>query len=96
MAVVNAKRRVGFDQWKKAHGGTGTEAQYEKWWNDRHVDVRDRAIGLITRIQRSGMSVNEIVARTALSAATVRKYNRGGFGKRGPLLTTYLALRGRF
>src|SRR5262245_60110357 len=89
--------RIGHNSWQRWRDPREAEKDFERW-TQAHRDLNLlRASEEIQRLAKDvpeGAPVVLIAARTGLSQATVSKYLRKrDMGKRGPLLTTFIALR---
>lgn len=75
-----------------------TDAQYTKLVEAHRERTRVKAEGVFDRalldVLGSKATLRTISAHTGLSQGTISRYRNRGWGSRGPLLTTYLALRG--
>lgn len=85
--------------WKQFHDPNATEADYQRWREEHHARVLKRALDMMEDELPVGANSERSAARAiGLSPATLANYRnpqRSRKMKRGPLLTTYLMLRGR-
>lgn len=82
--------------WKRWHDPRATERDYQAWRTTHREELRKQAIARLNAAIQipEGTPVALVAAVTGLSDSTVRTYVRKrAYGKRGPLMTTYLALR---
>jgi hypothetical protein len=97
MAKRKSKRSNGAEAWRKWHDPNATEADYARYREEHAKRVRDEAMRMIERALGNAGHTNPVAktaAMSVLSQETVRKYaKKRDFGKRGPLLTTLIALR---
>lgn len=86
-------------RWKKFHDPDATEADYQRWREEHHARVLKRALEMLGAELPVGANSERAAARSiGLHPSTLARYRnkeRAAKAKRGPLLTTYLMLRGR-
>lgn len=89
--------RLRNEAWLRSHDPREREKDYEEWRNKHRDFLRQRARAHLNAIAGAGPLKTEstlIASVTGLSTSTVTRYLvKKDMGKRGPLLTTYLALR---
>lgn len=90
-----AKKKSGAKSqaWRKWHDPNATEEDYLRWRTEHQKRVRERVDQLLLQTLGNSPDASSLAAAAGLSSTTVRRYaNRKG-GTRGPLMTTYIALR---
>lgn len=81
--------------WKRFHDPDATEGDYQRWREEHRQRVWARAVALMSGVIPAQGSASSIAKAHGTTSGTVSRYRNGRAGKRGPLLATYLMMRGR-
>lgn len=92
--MMAKKKGNGREAWRRFYDPNATDEDYARWRDEHRQRRLAKAQAMVEQAITSSSSVAEQAHRTGLSKATVNKYRKGRFGKRGPLLVSFLMMHG--